>query len=71
MVYYDIQFQNLLGDSGHERVGTHTLEHTPLVLKNMVFLPIPQWFEQHFVPIDRTLKFTVQHQILGAGSTLT
>ena len=68
MVYYDIQFDNLLGESGHERAGMHTLEHTPLVLKNKVFLPIPREFEQHFLPIDRTLRFTVRHQILGVGS---
>ena len=71
VVYYDIQFQDLLMDGGHERTGTYTLEHTPLVLKNMVFLPIPQRFEQYFVPTDRTLRFTVEHQILGAGTPLT
>ena len=70
VVYYDIQFQNLLGDNDHERTGTYTLEHMPLVLKNMVFLPIPERFEQHLVPTDRTLRFTVQHQILGARSSL-
>lgn len=68
VVYYDIQFDNLVGESGHERAGMHTLEHTPLVLKNKVFIPIPREFEQHFVPIDRTLRFTVRHQILGVGS---
>ena len=70
VVYYDIQFEDLLGESGHERVGTVTIEHAPLVLKNSVFLPIPEVFERHFVPIDRTLKFMVRHQILGVGSSV-
>lgn len=68
VVYYDIQFENLLGDTGHERTGTRTLEHTALVLKNSVFLPIPEEFEGYFVPTDRTLRFTVRHQILGIAS---
>ncbi len=70
VVYYDIQFENLLGDTSHERTGTRTLEHTALVFKNCVFLPIPEEFERHFVPTDRTLRFTVRHQILGIGSAL-
>ena len=70
VVYYDIQFEKLLGDTGHERTGMRTLEHTPLVLKNSVFLPIPEEFERHFVPTDRTLRFTVRHQILGIDSAL-
>ena len=70
VVYYDIQFEDLLGESGHERVGTVTIEPAPLVLKNSVFLPIPEVFERHFVPIDRTLKFMVRHQILGVGSSV-
>ena len=70
VVYYDMQFENLLGDAGHERTGKRTLEHTPLVLRNNVFLPIPEEFERHFVPTDKTLRFTVLHQILGIGSTL-
>ena len=28
VVYYDIQFEQLLGDTGHERTGMRTLEHT-------------------------------------------
>ena len=45
-----------------------TLEHTPIVLQNQVFLPIPENFEQEMVPIDHTLKFTIRHQILGVGN---
>ena len=71
VVYYDIQFQELLGDRYHERTGKHTLHHAPLILKNIIFLPIPQSFERHFIPLDTTLRFTVQHQILGARSELT
>ena len=70
VVYYDIVFENLLGEAGHNRTGTRTLEHTPLVLSNNVFLPIPEEFERHFVPTDQTLRFTVRHQILGIGSPL-
>ena len=68
VVYYDIQFEHLLGENGHGRAGACTLEHSPLVLKNMVFLPIPRRFERHLIPIDKTLRFTVQHQIMGAGA---
>ena len=67
VVYYDIQFEHLLRVDGQERAGTRTLEHSPLVLKNMVFLPIPQSFERYLIPTDRTLRFTVQHQIMGGG----
>ena len=67
VVYYDIQFDHLLRVDGQERAGIRTLEHSPLVLKNMVFLPIPQSFERYLVPTDRTLRFTVQHQIMGGG----
>ena len=70
VVYYDIQFENLLGDAGHERTGTRTLKHTPLVFRNNVFLPIPAEFERHVVPADKTLRFTIRHQILGIGSAL-
>ncbi len=70
VVYYDIQFENLLGEAGHNRTGTRTLVHTPLVLKNNIFLPIPEEFERHFVPTDKTLRFTVRHQILGIDSAL-
>ena len=69
VVYYDIQFEDLLGESGHERTGTVTLEHAPLIAKNNVFLAIPEAFERHLVPLDRTLKFTVRHQILGVDSS--
>ncbi|GAB5444328.1 MAG: hypothetical protein Fues2KO_46770 [Fuerstiella sp.] len=68
VVYYDIQFDELLGvRENHNRTGTMTLGCSPLVLKNNVFLPIPSEFEDHMVPTDRTLKFTVRHQILGVG----
>ena len=70
VVYYDIQFKDLLGDVGHNRTGSRTLEHTPVVLKNNVFLPIPEEFERHFVPTNETLRFTIHHQILGIGSAL-
>ena len=69
VVYYDIQFEHLVGDGGQDRAGTRTLEHTPLVLKNMVFLPVPRAFERHFIPTDRPLRFTVQHQIMGTSVT--
>ena len=70
VVYYDVQFRDLLGEDGHNRTGSRTLAHTPLVLKNNVFLPIPREFERHFVPTNNTLRFTIHHQILGIGSTL-
>jgi hypothetical protein len=69
VVYYDIQFDELIGESEkHERTGKFTMAHEPLVLKNQVFLPIPEEFEREMVPIDRTIKFTIRHQILGVGS---
>jgi len=69
VVYYDIQFEELIGESEkHERTGALTMQHDPIVLKNQVFLPIPQNFEREMVPIDKTIKFTVRHQILGVGA---
>jgi molecular chaperone HtpG len=69
VVYYDIQFEELVGESEkHERTGALTMQHDPIVLKNQVFLPIPQNFEREMVPTDKTIKFTVRHQILGVGS---
>lgn len=66
VVYYDLQFEELVGPhEGAERSGTVTLEHRPIVFQNSVFLPIPGDFERHFVPIDKTVTFTVHHQILG------
>jgi molecular chaperone HtpG len=66
VVYYDIQFEGLIGVSEqHDRTGTMTLQSSPLVLKTNVFLPIPKAFEEYLVPIDKTLRFTVRHQILG------
>ncbi|MYD80048.1 MAG: hypothetical protein F4X44_05510 [Gammaproteobacteria bacterium] len=70
VVYYDIQFEELLGEIGHDRVGTRTLDHSPLVLKSMVFLPIPKSFEQHVIPKNKTLRFTIQHQIMGVSSVV-
>lgn len=68
VVYYDIQFEGLIGESeNHDRTGMFTMEHAPLVLKNQVFLPIPEKFQREMVPTDRTLKFTIRHQILGVG----
>jgi molecular chaperone HtpG len=66
VVYYDIQFEELIGESEtHERTGMFTMQHEPIVIKNQVFLPIPENFEREMVPIDRTIKFTIRHQILG------
>jgi hypothetical protein len=68
VVYYDIQFEELIGESEkHERTGALTMQHDPIVLRNQVFLPIPQNFEHEMVPIDKTIKFTIRHQILGVG----
>lgn len=70
VVYYDIQFEDLIGDvENHGRTGMFSLEQAPMVLKNQVFLPIPKEFERKLVPTDRTLKFTVRHQILGVDKT--
>jgi molecular chaperone HtpG len=70
VVYYDIQFEDVIGETAtHERTGMFTMEHTPIVLKNQVFLPIPEAFEPQMVPTDKTLKFTVRHQILGVDKT--
>jgi hypothetical protein len=69
VVYYDIQFEELIGEwEQHERTGMFTMQHQPIVVKNQVFLPIPQNFEREMVPTDRTIKFTIRHQILGVGS---
>jgi molecular chaperone HtpG len=69
VVYYDIQFEDLIGETEkHERTGMFTMQHEPLVLQNQVFLPIPEQFEREMVPVDRPLKFTIRHQILGVGN---
>jgi molecular chaperone HtpG len=69
VVYYDIQFEDVIGETAdHERTGMFTMEQTPIVLKNQVFLPIPKAFEAQMVPADKTLKFTVRHQILGVSN---
>lgn len=72
VIYYDIQFDELIGESEkHERTGMFTMQNDPLVLKNQVFLPIPEQFEREMVPLDRTIKFTIRHQILGVGSDIS
>ncbi len=66
VVYYDISFGKLIETEDlTERTGSHRLEHRPLVLKNMVYLPVLTTFENYFIPSDETLRFTVNHQIMG------
>ena len=67
VVYYDIQFEMLIDaeDEGLPRSGTLLLSHRPLVSKNMIYLPIPDGFQRFMVPGDQTLRFTIQHQIMG------
>lgn len=67
VVYYDIQFEKLIDteDEGLPRSGTLLLLHRPLVSKNMVYLPVPDGFQRFMVPGDQTLRFTIQHQIMG------
>jgi hypothetical protein len=70
VVYYDIQFENLIGQTEkHGRTGMFTMDHAPIVMKNQVFLPIPEGFEREMVPTDKMLKFIVRHKILGTGDT--
>jgi hypothetical protein len=45
------------------------MDHAPIVMKNQVFLPIPEGFEREMVPTDKMLKFIVRHKILGTGDT--
>jgi len=72
VVYYDIQFEELIGESDHhERTGMFTMQHQPIVINTQVFLPIPQDFEREMVPTDRTIKLTIRHQILGVGTDST
>lgn len=66
VVYYDLQFERLVEENEkRERTGTITLQQAPLVLRNQVFLPIPEEMETELVPVQHALKFTVRHQILG------
>lgn len=67
VVYYDIQFEKLIDteDEGLGRSGTLLLLHRPLVSKNLVYLPVPDGFQRFMVPGDQTLRFTIQHQIMG------
>lgn len=66
VVYYDIRFEDLIGETEHhERTGKFTVQKSPLILKNQIFLPVPEMFELRLVPTDQTLRFTVSHQILG------
>jgi len=70
VVYYDIQFEDLVRETeNHERTGMFTIDQTPIVLKNSVFLPIPKMFEPQLVPTDKILRFTIRHQILGVSKT--
>lgn len=67
VVYYDIQFEKLIDvdDVGLPRSGTLSLAYRPLVSKNMVYLPVPDGFHKLMVPHEKTLRFTIQHQIMG------
>lgn len=66
VVYYDIQFEGLVAlDDGKPRSGTLSLGHRPLVSRDMVYLPVPASFERMMVPTETTLRFTIQHQIMG------
>ncbi|MGJ4907255.1 ATP-binding protein [Bradyrhizobium sp. HKCCYLS2033] len=68
VVYYDLQFERLVEENeDRERSGKITLQQAPLVLKNQVFLPIPEMMESELVPVQHALKFTVRHQILGVA----
>jgi hypothetical protein len=66
VVYYDMSLSCLIKlPDDSLRSGTFQIPHRPLVLKNMVFLPIPDTFEEYLIPREETLRFTVQHQIMG------
>ncbi len=66
VVYYDIQFERLIEFvDGTPRSGTLSLHQRPLVSRDMVYLPVPEAFEPIMVPTDATLRFTIQHQIMG------
>ncbi len=66
VIYYDIQFEELIGETElHKRTGMLSIEKAPLVLKNQIFVPIPDCFSQEMVPAQHSLKFIVRHQILG------
>ncbi|MGC2775488.1 MAG: hypothetical protein WA418_07595, partial [Bradyrhizobium sp.] len=68
VVYYDLQFERLVEENeDRERSGKITLQQAPLVLKNQVFLPIPEEMETELVPVQHALRFTVRHQILGVA----
>lgn len=72
VLYYDIELPELVVPQGGgvtcERGGTIRLDREPILAQNMVFIPIPQLFEEYFVPQDSTLRFTIYHKILGLGS---
>lgn len=67
VVYYDIQFEKLIEveDIGLPRSGTLSLAYRPLIFKKMVYLPVLDGFQRFMVPEDKTLRFTIQHQIMG------
>ncbi len=71
VVYYDIQFERLIDvdDIGLPRSGTLSLAYRPLVSKNMVYLPVPEGFQRLMVPEEKTLRFTIQHQIMGISES--
>lgn len=67
VVYYDIQFERLIefNDLSQSRSATIAIPNHPLITKDMVYLPIPDCFGEFMVPKDKTLKFSIQHQIMG------
>jgi hypothetical protein len=57
-------------DNNHARTGKIEIAYAPLIVKNRVFLPNPQEFEPNLVPTDKTLKFTIRHQIQGISDSV-
>ncbi len=72
VVYYDIQLEKLIDvdDIGLPRAGTLSLAYRPLISKNMVYLPIPEGFQRLMVPGETTLRFNIEHQIMGINESL-
>ncbi|MCA9474142.1 MAG: ATP-binding protein [Nitrospira sp.] len=71
VVYYDIKFENLIDveDIGLPRAGTLRVAYQPLISKNMVYLPVPEGFQKFMVPEEKTLRFTIEHQIMGINES--
>jgi molecular chaperone HtpG len=69
VLYYDIELPTLVSpehvDASPDRAGTQRLDRDLVMCKNMIFVPIPKGFETYFVPREKTLRFTIRHQILG------